>query len=261
MTIHSWQIGLHIQEDGIFIVAIAAGRRGPALRRWWHFPLAAGAIVQGRIKAPDLLLNVLRPWRQTLPQRHCVRLAFPTGQTLQRKLPRPNFSLREQELSGWVSHAMARELEMAESDLCFDFIEDETASAYGVTAAQTRDVATLLGIAEALSLHISFITPDASALQTLLPWLVSPTRCLAWRDERQWLWAMKEGWGRRVREEADTAAHLAHLLGLAAGELIECGDEQGCFDCWTAIPRRQPPLPEAGGRYAVALGLALAGRR
>lgn len=260
MTFAPWHIGLHIQQDGIFSVAISAGRRGQTLRRWWHFPLPPGAVVQGRIKAPEQLLAVLRPWRHTLPLSHSVRMAFPAGQTLQRKLPRPNFALRERELSGWVAHAMARELEMAESDLCFDFTEDEPAKAYGVTAAQNRDVAALLDIAQALSLHLSFITPDASALQTLLPWLTPPVRCLAWRDERQWLWATRNGWGRRVLEDAENSAQLAHLLGLTTDELMVCGDALGCFDCWSAIPFRQPPLPEDGARFSVAIGLAIAGR-
>ncbi len=95
MAFRQWKIGLHIQQDGIFSVAIAAGRRGQTLRRWWHFPLPHGVIVQGRIKSPEQLLTVLRPRRHALPQRHCVRLAFPSGQTLQRKLPRPAISLRE----------------------------------------------------------------------------------------------------------------------------------------------------------------------
>ncbi|WLI77953.1 DNA utilization protein HofM [Kosakonia sp. H02] len=258
MTFRHWQIGLHIQQDGIFIVALAAGRYGQALRRWWHLPLPPGAVVQGRIKAPEQLLETLRPWRHALPQRHCVRMAFPAGQTLQRKLPRPAITLREPALTSWVSQAMARELEMAESELCFDFTEDETARTYGVTAAQNKDVAALLEIARTLSLHLSSITPDASALQALLPWLDSPMRCLAWCDERQWLWATKESWGRRAREEAEDAVQLASLLGLPADEIAQCGEMPGGFDCWSAIPSRQPPLPQDGGRYAVALGLALA---
>ncbi|UXY11322.1 DNA utilization protein HofM [Kosakonia sp. ML.JS2a] len=260
MAFRQWKIGLHIQQDGIFSVAIAAGRRGQTLRRWWHFPLPHGVIVQGRIKSPEQLLTVLRPWRHALPQRHCVRLAFPAGQTLQRKLPRPAISLRERELSGWVSHSVSRELEMAESDLCFDFTEDEPGNAYGVTAAQNKDVATLLSLAQSLSLTLSSITPDAAALQPLVPWLLPPVRCLAWHDERQWLWATKESWGRRGLEEANTVAQLAALLGLATDEIALCGEAEGEFDCWSVIPWRQPPLPKAGASYAVALGLALAGR-
>lgn len=258
MTFRHWQIGLHIQQDGIFIVALAAGRYGQSLRRWWHLPLPSDTVVQGRIKAPEHLLAALRPWRQSLPQRHCVRMAFPTGQTLQRKLPRPAITLREPALTNWVSQAMARELEMAENELCFDFTEDEPAKTYGVTAAQNRDVAALLDIAQQLSLHLSSITPDASALQPLLPWLTPPSRCLAWRDERQWLWATKESWGRRAREEAETVTQLASLLGLPVDEIAQCGDIPGEFDCWCAVPSRQPPLPQNGERYAVALGLAIA---
>ncbi|WP_039057716.1 hypothetical protein [Enterobacter sp. Bisph1] len=258
MAFRHWQIGLHIQQDGIFIVALAAGRRGQALRRWWHLPLAPQVVTQGRIKAPEQLLAVLRPWRQSLPQRHCVRMAFPAGQTLQKKLPRPAIVLREPALTSWVSQAMARELEMAESELCFDFTEDEFGKAYGVTAAQNRDVATLMEIAQTLSLHLSSITPDASALQHLLPWLAAPARCLAWRDEQQWLWATRESWGRRARDEAENVVSLAAVLGLPVDEIAQCGEMPGEFDCWSAIPSRQPPLPTGGERFAIALGLAVA---
>ncbi len=258
MAFRHWQIGLHIQQDGVFIVALSAGRSGQALRRWWHFPLPCGVVTQGRIKEPEKLLAVLRPWRQTLPQRHCVRIAFPAGQTLQKKLPRPAISLREPALTSWVSQAMARELEMAESELCFDFTEDELGKAYGVTAAQNRDVAALMEIAQSLSLHLSSITPDASALQHLLPWLPSPARCLTWCDERQWLWATRESWGRRGCDEAQDITHLAVVLGLPMDEIAQCGEMPGGFDCWSAIPSRQPPLPGAGERFAIALGLAVA---
>lgn len=258
MAFRHWQIGLHIQQDGIFIVALAAARGGQALRRWWHLPLPSGTIVQGRINAPESLLDVLRPWRQSLPQRHCVRLAFPAQQTLQKKLPRPAIALREEALTRWVSQAMARELEMAESDLSFDFTEDEPGKTYGVTAAQNKDVAVLLDMAQTLSLHLSSITPDASALQALLPWITPPARCLTWCDERQWLWATKESWGRRGREEADNADQLACVLGLPADEIVQCSNSPGGFDCWNAVPSRQPPLPQSGEHYAVALGLAIA---
>ncbi|MGP3590526.1 hypothetical protein [Vagococcus sp. WN89Y] len=258
MAFRHWQIGVHIQEDGVYAVALATGHRGLALRRWWHLPLPPGTVVQGRIKAPEHLLAALHPWRRTLPQRHCVRLAIPAGQTLQKKLPRPAVSLREPKLVRWVSQAMAQELEMSETDLCFDFTEDEPGANYGVTAVQNKDIAALLDIARALSLHLSSITPDACALQTLLPWLTTPVRCLAWCDERQWLWAMKEGWGRRAREDAKGAAQLAGILGLPTDEIVQCCDTASGFDCWCAIAQRQPPLPAAGERFAIALGLALA---
>lgn len=258
MVFRHWQIGLHIQHDGVYSVALATGRRGQALRRWWHLPLPPGTLYEGRIKEPEQLLAALQPWRRALPERHCVRLAIPAGQTLQKKLPRPAISLREPQLTSWVSQAMARELEMSETDLCFDFTEDEPGTSYGVTAVQNRDVAALLDIARALSLSLSSITPDASALQTLLPRLAPPARCLAWRDERQWLWAMKEGWGRRALEDAADVTQLARLLGLPGDEIALCSDKAEGFDCWCAIPQRQPPLPAAGERFAIALGLALA---
>ncbi len=102
---------------------------------------------------------------------------------------------------------------MAESDLCFDFTEDEPGNAYGVTAAQNKDVATLLGTAQSLSLTLSSITPDAAALQPLVPWLVPPVRCLARHDERQWLWATKRAGGDEVWRRPIPSHNWPHCLG------------------------------------------------
>jgi hypothetical protein len=38
--------------------------------------------------------------------------------------------------------------------------------------------------------------------------------CVAWRDDHQWLWAMRHQWGRRFTTEAENVAELAALLAL-----------------------------------------------
>jgi pilus assembly protein HofM len=64
-------------------------------------------------------------------------------------------ALRESELASWVSHAMARELEMAAAALRFDYTEDALAQAYSVTAAQHKDVAEMLELATSLHLNLA----------------------------------------------------------------------------------------------------------
>lgn len=64
---------------------------------------------------------------------------------------------------------MARELDMDPDSLRFDYSEDSLSPAYNVTAAQSKELATLLTLAERLRVHVSAITPDASALQQFLP--------------------------------------------------------------------------------------------
>lgn len=257
MAFGHWQIGLHIQQDSVFSVALTAGRAGWALRRWWHIPLPLGTVENGQLKAPQQLLTTLLPWRKSLPQRHRVRLAFPSARTLQRKLPRPAMALRENELASWVSHAMARELEMAAADLRFDYTDDSLEPAYSVTAAQHKDVATLLELAASLHLNLASLTPDACALQHLIPFLPPPARCLIWEDDAQWLWATRAGWGRRSREDLPAVDHLAASLGLESSDIALCTAAVSDFDPWDAIAQRQPPLPTNGIRFAVAIGLAL----
>jgi len=167
--------------------------------------------------------------------------------------------LREKELSGWLSHAMAHELEMAAKDLRFDYTEDRLAPVYQVTAAQHKEVAELLTLAKSLRLNVAAITPDACALQSLIPFLNPPAQCLVWQDNVQWLWASRTGWGRQSCEEVSSLTQLASRLGLAEGEVILCSDKGGGFDPWHAVAQRHPPLPAQGERFAIAIGLALGG--
>lgn len=260
MAFGHWQIGLHIQQDSALSVALSSGRSGRALRRWWHIPLPAGTVDNGRLKAPQQLFSALQPWRDALPQRHQVRLAFPAARTLQKKLPRPAMYLREKALTTWLSHAVARELEMSTDDLRFDYAEDSLEQAWSVTAAQRKEVADLLEMAKNLRLNLAAITPDACALQRFIPFLTPPAACIAWQDEAQWLWATQYGWGRRAREEVPAPCDLAATLGLAEAQITLCSDAANGFDPWGTLARLQPPLPENGDRYAIAIALALGER-
>lgn len=258
MAFGHWQIGLHIQQDSVISVALGAGRTGWALRRWWHIPLPKGTVENGQLHAPQQLHTALAPWRASLPQRHRVRLAFPAARTLQRKLPRPAIALRENELTSWVSQAMAREVEMAAADLRFDYTEDALEPAYCVTAAQHKDLAALLALAASLHLNLVAITPDACALQPFIPFLLPPASCLVWEDNWQWLWATRSGWGRRAREDIPTLSELAPHLGLRESDIAVCKEDG--FDPWIAVAQRQPPLPTCSARFAVAIGLAMGGK-
>lgn len=134
-------------------------------------PLPADTVVDGQVKHIDALSQALLPWSKTLPRRHRIRLAFPAGRTLQKTFPRPAMRLGERERLSWVAGSLARELDMAGDDLRFDYREDTLQDAYRVTAAQHKDVAELLELAQSLRLHVAAITPDACALQRLIPLL------------------------------------------------------------------------------------------
>ncbi|MDD0437330.1 DNA utilization protein HofM, partial [Shigella sonnei] len=188
-------------------------------------------------------------------QRHHIMLAFPASRTLQRSFPRPSMSLGEREQTAWLSGTMARELDMDPDSLRFDYSEDSLSPAYNVTAAQSKELATLLTLAERLRVHVSAITPDASALQRFLPFLPSHQQCLAWRDNEQWLWATRCRWGRKLAVGMTSAKELAAALSVDPESVAICGE--GGFDPWEAVSVRQPPLPPPGGDFAIALGLAL----
>ncbi len=254
MAFKTWHTGVHIQQDKVLAVALVREKSGWGLRRWWQLPLAAGIIRDGQILQPEQLAAALREWRQLLPHQHQIFLAFPAARTLQRTLPRPSMTLRDSEQTAWIAAAMSRELEMAPDALRFDYAEDTFSNAYHVTAAQNKELATLLELARELRLRLATITPDAGALAHLLPFVQAPAQCVAWRDRDQWLWAMRHQWGRRGLAEAPDVERLAALLALGVDEIACCG--AGNFDPWCVLSRRQPPLPENGADFSVALALA-----
>lgn len=256
MAFGHWQIGLHIQKSGVYGVALIREKTQWALRRWWQVPLADDVVVDGQIRQFDVLSQTLLPWSKTLPRRHHIRLAFPAGRTLQKTFPRPAMRLGERERLSWMAGSLARELDMAGEDLRFDYSEDSLQDAYRVTAAQHKEIADVLELARSLRLHVAAITPDACALQRLIPLLAPPARWLIWRDPGQWLWATRERWGRYPAQGIDSPQALALKLGLdpALGQVCEAA---AGFDAWCAVAHRQPPLPVNGDAWAIAIGLAL----
>ena len=188
-----------------------------------------------------------------LPHYHRVFLSFPAARTLQKSLPRPAIALRDSEQLSWLGAALSRELEMPADALCFDYAQDTFSNTFHVTAAQNKEVETLLSLAKTLRLRLVTITPDAGALANLLP-AVAPAQCVAWRDKHQWLWAMRHQWGRRFTTEAENVTELAALLALTSEDIA-------LFDAvrnpWETLVRCQPPLPECGADYTIALALAM----
>ncbi len=130
-----------------------------------------------------------------------VFISFPANRTLQRAFPHPPMRLREREQVAWLSQTMARELDMDPDLLRFDFQDDALSPAFNVTAVQSKEISALLTLAQTLNVRIAAVTPDACALQRLLPFIPSGRQCLVWRDESQWLWATRYAWGvnRRAR--------------------------------------------------------------
>lgn len=257
MAFRIWKIGLHIQQHDALAVAIVRDASGWVLQRWWRMPLAHQVVVDGHIREPEQLTAVLLPWSRELPHRHHIHLSFPANRTLQKKLPRPAMTLREPEQTAWLSGAMARELDMEPEALQFDYSEDTLSPAFNVTAAQSKEISALLTLMHPLKVQVTAITPDASALQRLIPYLPVHQSCLAWRDDTQWLWASRTAWGRKSTGEIDDIDALAAALSLCPVDIALC--DAGGFDPFNAVSVRQPPIPTESHNFAVALGLAMGG--
>lgn len=237
MAFKTWQIGLHIQQHEALAIAVIRGASGWSLQRWWRLPLMNASTAEGTIPDPQSLAHVLRPWSRELPLRHRIYLSFPANRTLQRAFPHPPMRLREREQVAWLSQTMARELDMDPDLLRFDFQDDALSPAFNVTAVQSKEISELLTLAQTLNVRIAAVTPDACALQRLLPFIPSGRQCLVWRDESQWLWATRYAWGRKSAREATTLHDLAATLSVVPEHISLCAE--GEFDPWRAVTVRQ----------------------
>lgn len=257
MAFKSWQLGLHLQQENVFIIALQHSRCGWSLKRWWQLPLPPTTSPQ---QADDALLSVLSPWRRELPRQHAVSIAFPAHRTLQKSLPCAAMTLRENEQSAWIASAMSQQLEMASASICFDYHLADDRGRWNVTAAQRQDVSRLQRLARSLRLQIAAITPDACALQTFLPYLDAGDAVLAWRDQAHWLWASRDGWGYETPDDAASALALSDKLGVEPHRIVRCRSgafEGHGFDPWKTIVQKQPPLPVCEDDFAVAIALAM----
>lgn len=255
MAFRYWQLGLHIQHEGIFIVALQRGRSGWALKRWWHLPLTVSSD-----QNDSALLETLIPWRRELPWQHTVSFAFPANRTLQKTLPLPTIALRETEQKQWIASTMSQQLEMEPNALCFDYYLAEPEGCWHVTAAQHNEVARLQRLAQQLRLQVAAITPDACALQTFLPLLAENETTLVWRDHQQWLWANRKEWGHCSLTDIPSVSHLSARLAISPEALVCCSSalpSARYFDPWEAISQKYPPLPIGGEGFAVAIALAM----
>lgn len=261
MAFGCWQIGLHIQQDKIAALALQRIRGGWALRRWWLLPLPADFSALSPSQTENALVAALSAWRRELPWQHAVSLAFPAHRTLQKTLPQAAMTLRDSEQAQWIASAMAQQVAMDPSALCFDYQPTPQTEGWSVTAAQRKDIEPLQRVARMLRLHVTAITPDACALRQFLPWLSREASGLVWQDNSQWLWASTSGWGSVSLAEAPSLQQLCTRL--SQPELVCCTaqvEDVPHFDPWRVIGQMQPPLPADSDVFAIAIGLALGAR-
>lgn len=237
MTYSHWQAGLHFQQDSVVCVALQRTRFGLALRRWWQIPLAK------EVTEPKVIAALCKI-RREMPRYHRIAVALPAADTLQKQLPPPQMHLRESEQVQWIVNTVAQQLEMPANTLAFDF-HDTDANSYSVTAARQRDISLLQQRLRAARLNLFAITPDACALQNFLPWVSEAVPGLCWRDGEHWLWATRESWG-------SSPEQLDEFLPCTTQSLV--GET---FNPWFPLNQLQPPLPENGDAFAIALALAV----
>lgn len=258
MVFSSWQIGLDIQKDGARAVALTLNRRGPWLRRWWYFPHSSSPAT-----GLSLLPENMACWYRQLPHGARLRVSYADLRVLQQTVAVESAPLAASQREIYLATTVCRQLRMNAAELSLDY-SVQSSGAYAVTAARREDIEALCAVLRQCRLVPEAVAPAASALQSLLPYLNWRDRdTVIYRADERWLWACAERWGVLSAADVATAQTLSTHIHGQAGRAVVCqqafaNDEVPYFDPWRALVRVQPPLPEDGDRYAVALGLALA---
>lgn len=261
-----WRIGLNIQDNNVFAVALADSRQGWQVRGWWAFSDGMVADRRSLWSAPYRLKALLGDWRATLPRYHQLAVSFPALQTLQRQLPVPVPSLNEPQREVYLALNMARELQLEAGALQLDYhLSSGSPSRYAVTAVKRAVYEPMIQALNALDLAPQAMTPDACALQTLMPGVSADGyEAIVYRQDDIWLWASAQEWGAWTCHELTDPQAVCQAIGLPQHRVafIESGNMNSAdYDPWQVIARRLPPLPVNGGRYSIAIALAIGAGR
>ncbi len=265
MAFGCWKIGLNIQDNGVYAVALLPTRQGWQARGWWEFSDTPESTNASLWAVPERLILLLKEWRRLLPRQHRLAVSFPALQTVQRLVPQPGMQLNEPQREAYMAMNLARELQLDAQSLRFDYRQLATESGgYAVTAIRQSMLQPVIDALHKLQLEPESIIPDACALQALLPSVNTyGYEAIVQQQANAWLWASAQGWGAWSCGELTGRAEACQALGLPEARVafIEplSGKEECQYDPWQIIPRRQPPLPENGGHYTVALALAIGG--
>ncbi|NDJ56038.1 hypothetical protein GWD52_03310 [Enterobacteriaceae bacterium 4M9] len=258
MVFRSWRIGLDIQCDGARAVALSRGRHGWCLQRWWDFPHLK-TVPAGQIVLPE----AMAAWHRQLPLGAQLRVSFPGSRTLQKTLSAEPGPLNEAQRVIYLAASMSTPLRMSAAELSLDYCAQSTGE-YAVTAARREDVEGMCTALKQLRLTPAAIAPDASALQSFLPFITGRGHStVIHQSGGYWLWASAQRWGCVDIAQAATAPALCEHIAVQTVQVITfhqafAGNGVTYVDPWSALMRVQPPLPENGDSFAVALGLALA---
>ncbi|MDR0805435.1 MAG: pilus assembly protein PilM [Enterobacteriaceae bacterium] len=129
-----WQVGLDIQENGFYALAVQRQRYGWQLRHWCFQPVYS---TQSQVMMPVIsaeMIPLLRQWRRKLPKRISVRIALPASSILQQSIPLPEQKLSRQEQSWLVDASLSKLFPLAAKELAIDYrVVNSINSAYLMT--------------------------------------------------------------------------------------------------------------------------------
>ena len=269
MAFQKWQVGLDIQNGQLCALGIQRRRNGWQLRHWWQHALPHDTLSHGALQCSPSLLAVLRRWRKQLPRAISLRVGFPPQAAMRRALAAPPLRLREPELERYALAAAERLFPLSASELALDYhLVTRPQPRLYLTAAQQsvlRQWRSTLGQAG--------LTPDVIELTSGALALVGETlrlpegTALIHQLSDHWLWYLPgepetaSGWAPGVlatdNEPLRQLLPGARAFWFSASLSAELLSGMQPLQPLSLLQFMQPPLPVDGGRFTLALGLAL----
>ena len=281
---HTWQVGLDIQEDSFCALAVQRRRYGWQLRHWHYQSVSSSCIGDKTAMLSPEIMAALSEWRRNLPRRVSLRIALPADVILQQsiKLPEPSLSLQEQ--SWLVEASMSKLFPLAARELAVDYrlissVNSERSDSGEIVVSATRrsvieywktelaraDIfPDIIDTTPCVLRYMALsggVPPDSLLVHQLYEkyLLVSPLN-------RPFYYQVISDNAMTVLERIEYARQTyQQISGYTVNQVNYSGlptleDFPSYIQCWSplvALQQMQPPLPEAPQQFVLACGLAL----
>lgn len=269
MAFQKWQVGLDIQNGQLCALGIQRRRQGWQLRHWWRHALPSETLSHGALQGSPQLITLLRRWRRQLPHVISLRVGFPSQAALQRSVPAPVATLREPALGRYAAAAAERLFPLAASELALDYrAVSLPPPRLCLTAARRSVLQQWLSTLRQAGLTPEVMELTCSALATVGKLMRLPEQAaLIHQLSDHWLWYLPgrpdavSGWSPGLFSlEGETAGQIlptARQFWFSASLSGETLAGMQPLQPLSLLQLMQPPLPDCGGYFTLALGLAL----
>ncbi|MHA7848963.1 type IV pilus biogenesis protein PilM [Serratia sp. D1N4] len=275
MFSQAWQVGLDIQSNCVRALAAQHRRSGWQLRHWWQQALPQPVLRDGCIEKSEMLITLLKQWRNRLPRHISLRIALPAQRVLQHRLPLPDYRLREPVRHDYITTQGLKQFPLDSQTLAMDYrIAPPNTSQLLLTAARQQELQQWLHCLQEADLQpqVIDITPSVLCAMAAFAGLTCDAGLLH-RLEQEWLWVAPRStpfaYGVLPVGEIESTQQALAAMRMACPAL---GDKPVYYSSvldealpagvvswspFTAFSHLHPPLPAQPTAFVLAGGLAL----